>query len=74
MDEVLTPDSSRYWSMDDYVVGTNPNSFDKQFVRDYLEKNLKWNKLPPIPDLPEQIIKITAEKYYEIIKRFGIKF
>jgi phosphoribosylaminoimidazole-succinocarboxamide synthase len=74
MDEVLTPDSSRYWSMTDYVVGTNPNSFDKQFVRDYLEKDLKWNKLPPIPELPEQIIKVTAEKYYEIIKRFGIKF
>ncbi|MCX8514506.1 MAG: phosphoribosylaminoimidazolesuccinocarboxamide synthase [Burkholderiales bacterium] len=74
MDEVLTPDSSRYWSATDYVVGSNPNSFDKQFVRDYLEKDLNWNKQPPIPDLPQHIINITSEKYYEIIKRFGIKF
>lgn len=72
MDEVLTPDSSRFWDMDGYCVGGNPPSFDKQFVRDYLELNLRWNKLPPIPDLPQEVIHQTAEKYYEIIKRLGI--
>ena len=72
MDEVLTPDSSRFWDMDGYSVGSNPSSFDKQFVRDYLELNLHWNKLPPIPDLPQDVVHQTSDKYYEIIKRLGI--
>ncbi|MDQ5920305.1 MAG: phosphoribosylaminoimidazole-succinocarboxamide synthase [Pseudomonadota bacterium] len=73
MDEVLTPDSSRFWNQDEYIVGTNPPSFDKQFVRDYLELELCWNKQPPIPDLPAAIIQKTVDKYYEIIKRLGIE-
>lgn len=72
MDEALTPDSSRFWDMKSYQVGVEPDSFDKQFVRNYLEKEIKWNKLPPIPDLPEDIIQKTSEKYLEIIKRLGI--
>lgn len=72
MDEVLTPDSSRFWDINEYKVDSNPPSFDKQFLRDYLELNLKWNKKPPIPDLPQTIIKQTADKYYEIIKRLQI--
>lgn len=69
MDEVLTPDSSRFWDEATYKIGTNPPSFDKQFVRDYLELDIKWNKQPPIPDLPEQIIKKTQDKYIEIMNR-----
>ena len=73
MDEVLTPDSSRFWDLNTYKIGSNPQSFDKQFVRDYLELSIKWDKTPPIPDLPENIISQTAEKYLEIIHRLGIK-
>ncbi len=65
MDEVLTPDSSRFWPMDQYQPGTSPPSFDKQFVRDYLE-TLDWNKTPPAPQLPEEIITRTAQKYAEV--------
>ena len=72
MDEVLTPDSSRFWDSEKYVVGTNPDSFDKQFVRDYLEKIIKWNKLPPIPNLPEDVIFKTSDKYHEVLLRLGI--
>lgn len=72
MDEALTPDSSRFWDAKSYTPGVEPNSFDKQFVRNYLEKEIKWNKLPPIPDLPDDVISNTSNKYYEIIKRFGI--
>lgn len=72
MDEVLTPDSSRFWDAEEYKIGSNPPSFDKQFVRDYLELELKWNKLPPIPDLPIDIIKRTENKYFEIMKRLRI--
>lgn len=72
MDEVLTPDSSRFWDAKKYQIGTNPLSFDKQFIRDYLELEIKWNKQPPIPDLPIEIIKQTENKYYEIIKRLKI--
>lgn len=74
MDEVLTPDSSRFWDLNNYEIGKNPSSFDKQFLRDYLELEIKWNKLPPIPDLPNDIINKTAEKYLEIIHRFGINY
>jgi phosphoribosylaminoimidazole-succinocarboxamide synthase len=62
IDEVLTPDSSRFWPQDDYQPGSSPVSFDKQFVRDYLE-TLDWNKTAPGPELPDSIVKKTAEKY-----------
>ncbi len=64
IDEVLTPDSSRFWPADEYAPGTSPPSFDKQFVRDYLE-TLDWDKRPPAPTLPDDIINATAEKYAE---------
>jgi len=64
IDEMLTPDSSRFWPADQYEVGMSPPSFDKQFVRDYLE-TLDWDKTPPAPDLPDEIIQKTAEKYAE---------
>ncbi len=63
-DEVLTPDSSRYWPADSYAPGGPQKSFDKQFVRDYLE-TLDWNKQPPAPPLPEEVILKTAAKYRE---------
>ena len=64
IDEVLTPDASRFWPADQYQPGISPPSFDKQFVRDYLEQ-LDWDKTPPGPELPEQVIRKTAEKYLE---------
>lgn len=64
IDEVLTPDSSRFWPVSEYQVGTSPPSFDKQFLRDYLE-SLSWNKQPPAPHLPADVITRTAEKYRE---------
>ncbi len=64
IDEVLTPDSSRFWPADEYQPGTSPPSFDKQYVRDYLETTA-WNKKPPAPSLPAEVIKRTAEKYRE---------
>ncbi len=64
IDEALTPDSSRFWPVDQYQVGMSPPSFDKQFVRDYLE-TLDWNKKPPAPSLPEEVIRKTTEKYLE---------
>ena len=64
IDEVLTPDSSRFWPASEYRPGISPPSFDKQFVRDYLE-TLDWDKTPPGPTLPDQIISKTAEKYAE---------
>ncbi len=68
IDEVLTPDSSRFWPVDHYQVGISPPSFDKQFVRDYLE-SLDWNKQPPAPHLPADVIARTAEKYREAEQR-----
>ncbi len=68
IDEVLTPDSSRFWPEDEYRVGISPPSFDKQFVRDYLE-TLDWDKTPPGPRLPAEIITRTGEKYREALKR-----
>ncbi|MBO5201610.1 MAG: phosphoribosylaminoimidazolesuccinocarboxamide synthase, partial [Lentisphaeria bacterium] len=67
IDEVLTPDSSRFWPKDEYVVGTNPPSLDKQFVRDYLE-SLDWDKTPPAPALPCDIVAKTREKYLGALK------
>jgi len=68
IDEVLTPDSSRFWPADQYKPGSSPMSFDKQFVRDYLE-TLDWNKTAPGPELPDEIINKTAEKYREALER-----
>jgi phosphoribosylaminoimidazole-succinocarboxamide synthase len=68
IDEVLTPDSSRFWPADTYQVGTSPASFDKQFVRDYLE-TLDWNKQAPGPKLPPDILEKTSAKYREALTR-----
>lgn len=68
IDEVLTPDSSRFWPADQYKPGSSPMSFDKQFVRDYLE-TLDWDKTPPGPTLPDDIVNKTAEKYKEALTR-----
>ena len=68
MDEVLTPDSSRFWPEESYQPGTSPPSYDKQFVRDYLE-TLDWDKQPPPPPVPEEIIEATAAKYREAYER-----
>jgi phosphoribosylaminoimidazole-succinocarboxamide synthase len=70
MDEVLTPDSSRYWPADEYKVGTSPPSYDKQFVRDYLE-TLDWDKTPPGPRLPAEVIARTRAKYTEALDRLA---
>jgi phosphoribosylaminoimidazole-succinocarboxamide synthase len=64
-DEVLTPDSSRFWPADDYAPGRGQDSFDKQYVRDYLE-SIGWNKQPPVPALPEKIVHGTRDRYFEI--------
>ena len=68
IDEVLTPDSSRFWPADTWRLGISPPSFDKQYVRDYLE-TLDWNKSAPGPHLPREIIVATAEKYREVLRR-----
>ena len=68
IDEALTPDSSRFWPQDEYRAGISPPSFDKQFVRDYLE-TLDWDKTPPGPRLPGDIIQRTAEKYQQALRR-----
>jgi phosphoribosylaminoimidazole-succinocarboxamide synthase len=68
IDECLTPDSSRFWPADQYAVGSSPPSFDKQFVRDYLE-TLDWDKTPPAPSLPDQVVAKTSEKYLEAFQR-----
>jgi phosphoribosylaminoimidazole-succinocarboxamide synthase len=68
IDECLTPDSSRFWPKDQYVVGQSPPSFDKQFVRDYLE-TLDWDKTPPAPRLPNGVIEKTSAKYLEAFRR-----
>ena len=68
IDEALTPDSSRFWPVDGYAVGISPPSFDKQFVRDYLD-TLDWDKTPPGPELPADILRQTGEKYREALDR-----
>ena len=68
MDEALTPDSSRFWPADSYAEGTNPPSFDKQFVRDWLEST-GWNKEPPAPAVPAEVAQKTADKYREALTR-----
>jgi phosphoribosylaminoimidazole-succinocarboxamide synthase len=73
MDEVLTPDSSRYWPAESYVEGGNPPSYDKQFLRDWLEQvrvnGKPWDKTPPAPHLPREVIEKTATKYQEALQR-----
>jgi phosphoribosylaminoimidazole-succinocarboxamide synthase len=64
IDEVLTPDSSRFWPKDAYDPGHGQPSYDKQFVRDYLEE-ISWNKQPPVPSLPDEVVRRTREKYIE---------
>jgi phosphoribosylaminoimidazole-succinocarboxamide synthase len=75
MDEVLTPDSSRYWPVESYREGDNPPSYDKQFVRDWLEAarvdGQPWNKRAPAPSLPSEVIEKTAAKYREALTRLG---
>ena len=74
IDEIFTPDSSRFWEKDKYEVGKSQDSLDKQFVRDYLEQ-IKWNKQPPVPVLPEDIIEKTKAKYIEAYEKItGKKF
>jgi phosphoribosylaminoimidazole-succinocarboxamide synthase len=68
MDEVLTPDSSRFWPVESYTVGTSPPSFDKQFVRDWLE-SVGWNKQPPAPAIPADVAQKTADKYREALTK-----
>ena len=68
IDEALTADSSRFWPADSYRVGISPPSFDKQYVRDYLE-TLDWDKTPPAPKLPAEVIAKTSEKYREALQR-----
>jgi phosphoribosylaminoimidazole-succinocarboxamide synthase len=73
MDEVLTPDSSRYWPVEGYAEGSNPPSYDKQFLRDWLETaavdGKPWGKTPPAPTLPQDVIEKTAAKYREALTR-----
>ena len=68
IDEVMTPDSSRYWPSDQYRPGGPQPSFDKQYVRDYLER-IRWNKQPPVPTLPEDVVMRTRDKYIEAFRR-----
>ncbi|MGB8170592.1 MAG: phosphoribosylaminoimidazolesuccinocarboxamide synthase [Chthoniobacteraceae bacterium] len=68
IDECLTPDSSRFWPADQHRLGISPPSYDKQFVRDYLE-TLTWDKTPPAPPLPDEIVRKTSEKYLEAFER-----
>ncbi|MDR2871433.1 MAG: phosphoribosylaminoimidazolesuccinocarboxamide synthase [Xanthomonadaceae bacterium] len=70
MDEMLTPDSSRYWPADEYRIGTSPPSYDKQIVRDYLE-TLDWDKTPPGPHLPAEVIERTRARYAEALKKLA---
>lgn len=72
IDEVLTPDSSRFWPLEQYQPGRPQPSFDKQFVRDYLE-TLDWNKTPPGPELPKEIIEVTASKYLDAYRKLTLK-
>jgi len=68
IDEIFTPDSSRFWDASGYKIGETPKSYDKQFIRDYLS-DTSWNKLPPAPTLPQMVIVKSYEKYYEIYSK-----
>ena len=67
-DEILTPDSSRFWDLEKYKIGQSQDSFDKQYVRDYLE-TLDWDKTPPAPELPAEVARNTSQKYFEAFER-----
>jgi phosphoribosylaminoimidazole-succinocarboxamide synthase len=71
IDEILTPDSSRFWPKDDYKEGQPQKSFDKQFLRDYL-LSIGWDQKPPVPELPDDIVFKTAEKYREALNRLAV--
>jgi phosphoribosylaminoimidazole-succinocarboxamide synthase len=71
IDEVLTPDSSRFWPLDEYTPGKGQPSFDKQFLRDYLS-SLDWDKTPPAPALPAEIVEKTRERYMEALKKITV--
>lgn len=73
IDEALTPDSSRYWLADSWAPGSNPPSLDKQFLRDYLETLSSWNKQPPAPHLPAEIIEGVRARYLDLASRFGVQ-
>ena len=73
IDEVLTPDSSRYWLADSWAPGSNPPSLDKQFLRDYLETLPGWNKQPPAPDLPAEVVQGVRARYLDLAARFGVE-
>ena len=68
IDELLTPDSSRFWPKEQYEPGKSQVSFDKQYVRDYLEES-SWNKTPPAPALPEEVVRRTSEKYLQALEQ-----
>jgi len=70
IDEALTPDSSRFWPKDEYRPGGPQPSFDKQYVRDYLEQ-IRWNKQPPVPTLPANVVERTRDKYLEAYRRLA---
>jgi phosphoribosylaminoimidazole-succinocarboxamide synthase len=72
IDEILTPDSSRFWPADGYQVGRTQPSYDKQFVRDYLE-GLDWDKTPPGPDLPEEVVSGTRDRYRQAYQRLTMR-
>lgn len=67
IDEILTPDSSRFWSKEEYKPGETPNSYDKQFVRNYLN-SIQWDRKPPAPTLPDNIVNMTVDKYKEVLR------
>ena len=71
-DEVLTPDSSRFWPVDSYQVGKNPPSLDKQFVRDWLD-SVHFNHQPPAPELPPEVVQKTREKYEEALESLKVR-
>ena len=72
IDELFTPDSSRFWPSSNYSPGKSQESFDKQFIRDYLDK-IKWDHQPPVPELPDSVVKATIEKYREALRCFDIE-
>ena len=74
IDEVLTPDSSRYWPTEQYVPGANPPSLDKQFLRDFLETCKDWNKQAPAPALPAEVLEGITARYLDLASRFGVTF
>ena len=73
IDEVMTPDSSRFWDLEEYRPGGPQASFDKQYLRDYLER-LGWNKQPPAPQIPDEVVAGTSARYLEALRRFSASY